>query len=376
MGRPLRPEEKLEIGRAFDQVFKEHPDWGYCETAKSLQDRFGRHWKTLLQHYATYRKQKTVKEEAVPKDAIQQLTDTVQSLTQELANIKNTIYSPVLPTPISQPEITFTQDITVEAFISDLHLHPEHGLGHDPAAWLLARKIIQDLKPDIVFWGGDIADCYSASRYQKKPRLSTPEAFKAEMDYVRQELFGFVKSLPESTEHIWLTGNHEQRIPKNVLTNAPWLMGEIQSAEDRIGLSEINVKIVEDGYKIGKLAHFHGDLVPGTGRVNTAKNKFDRLNMNMIFGHCHRFSEWIPRDQDHSYRGSWGNGCLHWLTAEYTKFPEWHLGFRVIEYARNGTFHVSKVLIHKPSVWSPIAEAIFRGKHYKVDMRWGDDKNN
>jgi hypothetical protein len=276
-------------------------------------------------------------------------------------------YSPFQQISPENPKVELTRETTTEVFISDIHFHPEGRQGHDPAVWAVMEKMLGHIKPDILFWGGDIVDCYAPSRYDKIPRLATPEAFREEIAYSRNKIQLAREILPDS-RFIWLTGNHELRLPRSVATNAPWLIDNFQNIETLLELKSLETEFVEDGFQIGKLRHYHGHNNPGSGRVNIAKTKFDRLLTSFIFGHHHKFSMWVQRDQDGSYYGAFGNGTAQYLSTDYAPNPDWTHGFSVVQYTRCGKFHVDQVLIHKPSVWSHKAEAIYQGIHIKVDM--------
>lgn len=265
----------------------------------------------------------------------------------------------------AQHRVQLAKESTTEFFISDIHLHPEPGHGHDPAAYHVLLKALDHFQPDVVFYGGDICDLYAPSRYDKQPRLATPEAFQEEIAYCGDEIKK-LRSLVPNARHIWLTGNHELRVPRSVAANAPWLLNYLRNVEQLLDLSSLDIEVVQDGYRIGKLDHFHGHNNPGSGRVNTAKNKFERYLGNAIFGHHHKFSKWIQRGPD-GYYASYVNGCLQHLTAEYVTYPDWTQGWSVVQYAKSGLFQVDQVLIHKPTIYSGKAEALYQGVHIKVD---------
>lgn len=279
----------------------------------------------------------------------------------------STVYAPFVITP-GTAEIQFTREVTTEAFISDVHFHPEHKQGHDPAAYEAGFQMLKILQPDILYFGGDIADLYAPSRYDKIPRLGTPEAFDGEIHYCREKIGELCEALPNARK-IWLTGNHELRLPRSVAVNAPWLSSRLQNVESLLGLSEHEVEFVDDGHRVGNLRHYHGHNLAGAGRVNTAKNKFERMLTNMIYGHHHKFARWYQRDQDGGYYGAFGNGCFQWLSTDYAVNPDWTQGFSVVQYAKSGNFHADQLLIHKPSVWSPHAEMIYAGNHVRVNLQ-------
>lgn len=197
--------------------------------------------------------------------------------------------------------------------------------------------------------------------------MELKQAYDGEIHFGRIQLAD-VRRIAPNSRFVWLTGNHEERVKKSIFSDASWLYNRLQSVEDDLRLSEFDCSLVRDGHKIGKLAHYHGDKIPGGGRVNVAKNKFDRLIGNFIFGHHHRFSKWMPKNTDGGYYGAFGNATTQWLAPGYAPHNDWQQGFSVVQYAKSGNFHVDQILIHKPGIWSPKAEAIYGGVHYKVDM--------
>lgn len=293
--------------------------------------------------------------------------DPLERILRRLDQLETMVTSPFVHTRPSEPKIELSQDVTTEFFISDVHFHPEHNQGHDPAAWEVCRQALQLLQPEIVVLGGDINDFYAPSRYEKIPRLGTPEAFRGEVEYGKMKRREIRDAVPNA-RIVEIRSNHHDRIKKNVHQNAPWLAGYIDDLfyhSDR----ELGIEYVEDDYRIGKLRHAHGDQHAGAGRVNTAKAKFERLLCNLIFGHHHKFSSWFQRrHEEGGYYGAWGNGCLHWLSADYAARPDWTQGWSVVQYTRSGNFAVDQVLVHKPAVFSPRAEAVLYGNHIKVDM--------
>lgn len=335
MRKRTTPRERREIVAAYQKAVYDLPK---MDAYKVVGEQFDTHPSTIATLVKKAEKQPT---ETVPVSFYQRSEDVTVELTRE---------------------------VTVEAFVSDIHWHPEYGQGHDPAAYAVALALLKELQPDILFFGGDCLDVYAPSRYDKTPRLATPEAFDGEIHYGRQRIHEICSAVPNARK-IWLTGNHELRLPRSVLTNAPWLANKIQDVEGLLNLDEFDIQKVEDGYKIGKLRHYHGHNLAGAGRVNTAKNKFERMLTNFIYGHHHKFASWYQRDQDGSYFGAFGNGCLQWLSTEYAPMPDWTQGLSFVQYSKSGNFHIDQVLVHKPSVWSHHAEILYAGHHLRVDMQ-------
>lgn len=305
--------------------------------------------------------------ELIPDTQSDIMSGKLDTIIERLGNLESKVNAPFVHTSENQIKISLSQEITTEFFLSDLHWHPEHSEGHDPAVWAVIKQALKLFQPDIVYFGGDILDCYAPARYLGTPRLKTPEAYDGEIIFGKQCLQS-VRTLCPNARFIWLTGNHEERVRKSIFNNASWLLSRLRSVESDLGLSEFDCALVEDGHKIGKLAHYHGDKIPGAGRVNVAKTKFERLIGNFIFGHHHRFSKWMPKNTDGGYYGAFGNATAQWLAPDYAPHNDWQQGFSVIEYAKSGLFHVDQVLIHKPSIWSAKAESVYGGQHIKVNL--------
>jgi hypothetical protein len=294
--------------------------------------------------------------------------DLLNKISDRIGKLENKVNAPFVHTPDRDVKVELNREVTTEIFLSDIHLHPEHSQGHDPAALALIEEVIKTIQPDIIYFGGDIGDYYAASRYDGVPILKTPEAYEGEIEYVRQRVGEIIANAPNARV-FWddEDGNHGRRMKKSVFANAPWLINRIKNVEADLDLERFDVKCVRDGFKVGKLAHWHGDDLPGAG-AHIAKAKFMRELDNIIFGHHHNFSEHIQKKPDGGYYGAFGNGCLQWLSTDYAPRPNWQQGARVVQYSKSGNFHVDKILVHKPSVWSPHAETIYAGTHFKVDM--------
>jgi hypothetical protein len=292
----------------------------------------------------------------------------LSEISNRIGNLESKVNAPFVHTPDRDVKVELSREVTTEVFLSDIHLHPEHSQGHDPAALALIEQVIKAIQPDIIYFGGDIGDYYAASRYDGVPILKTPEAYEGEIEYVRQRVGEIIANAPNARVY-WddEDGNHGRRMKKSVFANAPWLINRIKNVEADLDLERFDVKCVRDGFKVGKLAHWHGDDLPGAG-AHIAKAKFMRELDNIIFGHHHNFSEHIQKKPDGGYYGAFGNGCLQWLSTDYAPRPNWQQGARVVQYSKSGNFHVDKILVHKPSVWSPHAETIYAGTHFKVDM--------
>lgn len=255
----------------------------------------------------------------------------------------------------------------LEIFVSDIHLPYQ-----DRAAYGLTLQIIKEMKPDLVFLGGDILDFYSISQYNKDPdRVLT---LQADLNYVYEELCKLRKLVPKA-EIVLLQGNHEHRLTRYLQTKAPELSTlDALTLPSLLKLDSLKIKWIPNGtrMKVGKLWHLHGNEIPGAG-MNVAKAKFDRLGSNVIFGHHHKLQSFTKRTYDGDVYGAWANGCLSDLQAEYAHFTDWILGFSIIEYGATGNFHVEQIPIIKTSVNSKKASCFVRGKEYQFEATKTDE---
>src|ERR1022692_2232780 len=87
------------------------------------------------------------------------------------------------------------------AYVSDVHCPYE-----DKQAVDLAHTILADIKPDMMFFGGDIIDCYSVSDFDRDPKRVVN--FQEEFDSTQKFLKSF-RALAKSAK--FLPGNHEER---------------------------------------------------------------------------------------------------------------------------------------------------------------------
>lgn len=252
----------------------------------------------------------------------------------------------------------------LEVFISDVHFPFE-----DRASWQLTLNVIKELKPNLVFLGGDILDCYAVSQYDREPTRKL--TLQQDLDYAFEELSKLRKACPKNTQIMYLEGNHETRLSRYLNSKAEELsVLDAMKLPQLLKLDKLKIKWIPNGSrtKIGKLWHLHGNEIAGGGS-NIAKAKFDRLGANIIFGHHHKMQSYIKRNYEGEVCGAWANACLSDLQPDYAHFTDWVLGFSVIEYSDySGNFNVDQVAISKPHVNSRKASCFIRGKEFETEV--------
>lgn len=191
-------------------------------------------------------------------------------------------------------------------------------------------------QPDIISFGGDIHDLPEFSRFHKDPREW--DQIKR-LKFVHDELLGQLRTACPETQIDLIEGNHERRLLKNIINNAPSL-GTFM--HDWLGIT-VEKALKLDEFQVNYIAE--SDLGTWTKRdekKELAKNfkiYFDCMvvhhystnGRSMGFpgfsGHNHKHEIW------NGYNPVFGPyewhqiGCGHRRDARYTDGLRWHNGF-------------------------------------------------
>lgn len=165
-----------------------------------------------------------------------------------------------------------------------------HAPFHLPQTIALLTAFLKVYKPDLVIWGGDIIDAYTASTFAKVGR--TFNSLKDELTICRDEVVDPVFASCSKAKHIALEGNHEFRIPRRIADRAPEFE-DLLKFEEWMGYAQNGIRYIRGRgatangiYKVNeKLTFMHGKIF----RVNTAKFIAERWGEGAIIqGHAHR----------------------------------------------------------------------------------------
>lgn len=199
-----------------------------------------------------------------------------------------------------------------------------------------------------VILNGDILDSHEISAHDKDPRapryVEEVETGKALLKWLR-------KQLPHA-ELVYKEGNHEERLSRYVMRQAPALFGlEGTDLPALLHLKDIGCEWVGDKrvIELGKLCVLHGHEYQGAGGVNPARWLFMRARYVSLCGHFHRTSEHRDRNVRMRYEAAWSVGCACWLAPKYRPLNSWNNGCAFVEIANDGEFNVDN-------------RAVFRGK--------------
>jgi len=228
-----------------------------------------------------------------------------------------------------------------EFFISDIH-HPYS----NKAAWNVVLKAAQIRKPDLIHIGGDGMDFHSISRHPKQQIEKT--FLRYEIDESKIE-WQRLRSAAPNAKINYQEGNHDARMRVYLRDRAPELadLDELR-LESLLGFEELGFEFIEESakYRVGKLWHHHGHLLPGSGK-SVAKAKFLYTHQNLIFGHHHVHDYYSVRQYgSNRLLQSIANAMLYTIEPEYAHHTNWNLGFTEINYATNGEFNVMQYHIN------------------------------
>ncbi|MDA2921156.1 metallophosphoesterase, partial [Desulfobacterota bacterium AH_259_B03_O07] len=228
-------------------------------------------------------------------------------------------------------------------------LHVPH---HDEKALKLLERFLVDQQPDVFIINGDFLDMWEVSQFDRVPKFG--KSLTQELKEGRKMLQRFRKILPKA-KIIYIEGNHDFRLRKYLIRNAPELYGlPGLSIPDLLGLKELNIiyKPVKEGankfsdnwIRLGDLYVGHWDKVNKHAGY-TAKNLLDDKGVSLLQGHTHRHGVSARRYVDGKELIGIENFCLCRLDPYYISKPNWSQGFSVVyRKKRTRRFHVYPII--------------------------------
>ena len=234
--------------------------------------------------------------------------------------------------------------------ISDIHFPYQ-----DDKAVNIALKINQKMRPAEVIINGDMLDFPQVSRFTMDPDVHQTLERDINMS------IEFIKKLQRYSSVTVIEGNHEIRLNKYILENAP----ELKSL---VSLEAILSNNLDDDIKyidaIGKESMYWYDdsiLIGHFNRVSknsayTAKLLVEQYKCNIIQAHVHRLGSHYFTGYKETLVG-FEMGCLCSIYPEYMAKPNWQQGF--LMYNRIGS-NTEIETIHIAD-----GKALYRGKEYR-----------
>jgi predicted phosphodiesterase len=223
--------------------------------------------------------------------------------------------------------------------LSDLHI-PYHSL----SSIRLAIRYGKDQGVNGILLNGDICDFYEVSRHDKDPSKKKV----VEEIHLTRAFLAELRRLFPSAKIVYKIGNHETRLERYVMKNAPALQGiEQLQLRELLHMRELDIDCVENNQllNIGQLAILHGnEFNTGGGGVNVARSLRLKAGANVLFGNFHKTQSDYSTNIHRSIHGGWSVGCLCDLSPKYFPFNNWNHGFAMVELSA-GAFKVRNLKI-------------------------------
>lgn len=210
---------------------------------------------------------------------------------------------------------------------------------HDSQAIKLALKVSRVISPNLIIQMGDLLDSYSLStKYQVDPSQRASR-FKEELPPAREFLSTLRNQNPQAKIKL-LQGNHEERLRKLLISNAPALLDlpelEIPSLL-QLSKFRIDPVLYKDLWLTPDFVLTHGTKISQDASISGKKELLARL-VSGASGHTHRLG---------SYRFRASNQLLEWSEfghlasnpLSYMETPgNWQQGVGFLEVSGNHVF--------------------------------------
>lgn len=247
---------------------------------------------------------------------------------------------------------------------TSLHYGDVHFPYQDDRALDLLYQIVADLKPDLVACHGDLLDCYSISKYEKRFGHRPP---LHEEIAIAKSHFSQVGRLAPKARKLFFKGNHEERLHAEIrrMASRPEALEilRLPTVETALtwpallDLDRLGWEYHDRRYNLfDRMVLKHGNVVRKWSAYS-AKEEHGKYSKSGISGHTHRRGVFEHTDWN-GVHAWWEHGCLCDLTPEYVEDPNWQQGFLVVTWSDDKqSFGVEEVRIHD-------GETFFRGKLY------------
>jgi hypothetical protein len=226
-------------------------------------------------------------------------------------------------------------------------------------------KVAQDVKPDHIYILGDYADFYSVSSHAKDPRV-----FQMLQDEVVDCLGALdqLDSLFPDAKKVFIQGNHEWRLERYLMNQAPALFG-VTDSELILNLNDrANWKFIQ--YGPNQMVNVAGSYLVARHESlgSSAKATATKALCSLVYGHIHRIEESHMVGLDGTNHVCFSVG---WLgdkrqdkIFDYVKsHHQWQLGFGLVSVnPKTRMFYHQKVHILENN---NKVSCVVNGKHYE-----------
>lgn len=227
---------------------------------------------------------------------------------------------------------------------------------HDRLAWDLVVQVAKESQPDVVVLLGDMLDLADWSdKYVTSPDMyHTTQPTVIELSWWIARLRA---ACPESTEFVYLEGNHEQRMDRAILKHIPSAYGLKGASGSQVSLSVpalLDLEALRVDYYSGypdaeywltdRIKFSHG-MVVRAGGGKTSSEVIKKSAVTQGFGHIHRLE--LAARTTHGrdgacsvYAFSPGTICrLDGVVPGYKKLNDWQQGIGLVHYSTSAPDH-------------------------------------
>jgi UDP-2,3-diacylglucosamine pyrophosphatase LpxH len=217
----------------------------------------------------------------------------------------------------------------------------------------IALKIHQRCRPEEVILNGDMLDFSELSHFVRDKLVDRP------IEESIDDLVKIIKKLQRYSNVILHEGNHEARLQKYLLSNAPeveHLLKFDKLVNDKL---DTPIKIIKSIGRDTMAKYFDDQLLIGhfnkalKNSAYTAKALVEQYKMNIVQGHTHRLGVYYTTGAERTLIGVEG-GCLCCIRPNYTHTPDWMNGLLMARDHEN----IETIYINE-------GKTIYRGKVYK-----------
>ena len=201
---------------------------------------------------------------------------------------------------------------------------------HDAKAVELALWICREIKPDYIYFLGDLGDFYSVSSHCKDPNYKT--ILKDEL-YLVNKFLDRVRDENKECEIHFIEGNHENRASRYLAEKAPDLFG-IVNVPDLLMLESRNMRY--HAYNPNQLVQVMNTSLYARhepyGRTPEASAR--KAMCSLINGHDHRIAHCKLASAHgqvfHAISCGWLGNIKHDIFNYVKTRAQWQLGFGIV----------------------------------------------
>lgn len=177
---------------------------------------------------------------------------------------------------------------------------------------------IVDNQPKYIVLLGDILDCYSISRFTKRP--DRMRNLQDEINIFYKMMRELKKEIPNTEIH-YILGNHENRLEKLVLDNSGLFGLKVLEPKQIFRLDELGIYYHKTKVVIDNFIYYHGDVVRKDSAYSAKAEFYDHNCNSGISGHTHRAGSYY-KTYAQKIDGWLENGCLCKIEPDYINDPD------------------------------------------------------